>query len=72
MPANVDQFERAAAEIAHDTIGFVNARCHAERGELCLARAGQNFDGATAEPLGFGNKRRAIGRVAAGGSGNRM
>ena len=41
---DIDQFERAAAEVADDAVGIVDARHHAERRQFCLARAGEDFD----------------------------
>ena len=57
---HVDQFERAAAEIADDAVRPVEAGDHAERGQLGLALAGQHLDLGAADPLGRGDEVRAV------------
>jgi hypothetical protein len=72
VAAHVDQFERAAAEIADDAVGFVHARDDAERRQLGLPRARQDLDGDAADALGLGDEVRSVGGVAAGGGGDRI
>ena len=64
---HVDEFERAAAEIADDAVGPVEAGDHAERGQLGLALAGDHVDPGAADLLGLGDEVRAVPGVAAGG-----
>lgn len=66
VPAHVDQFERAAAEIADDAVGMMDARDHAERREPRLARARQDLDLHGADALGLRDEIGAVGGVAAG------
>ena len=42
--ADIDKLERAAAKVADNAVGAVNAGNDAERGQVGLARAGQHFD----------------------------
>jgi len=72
VAAHVDQFERAAAEIADDTVGLVNARDDAKRRQLGFARAGQDFDRNAADAFGLGDEIRPVGGVAARGGGDRI
>src|SRR5271157_3194155 len=58
--AYIDEFERAAAEIADHAVGAMHARNHAERGELSFASAGQNLDFSVDGALGELDERRAI------------
>ena len=51
VAAHLDQFERAAAQVAHDPVRPVYARDHPERGESRLALAGKDFDGGAADLL---------------------
>ena len=44
IAAYVNQFQRAAAEIADDAVGLVHAGNHAQRRQLRFARARQDFD----------------------------
>ena len=62
--ARVDQFQRAAAEIADHAIGVMTGRDHAHCGELRLAHAGNQLDRAADRHLRRGEKLRAIGGVA--------
>ncbi len=62
--AHIDQFERAAAEIADDAIGAMHAGNHAERGELRLASAGQHFDVGADGALGELDEWRAVLGIA--------
>ena len=68
---DVDQFERAAAEIADNAVRLVDAGNDAERGELRFALARQNFDLGAADAFGLGDESAAVLRVAAGGGGDR-
>ncbi len=72
--ANIDQFERAAAEIADDTVGAMHAGDDAERGELGFARAGENIDLGLQRALGGANEGPAVLGVAARrrGDGERL
>ena len=72
VAAHVDQFERAAAEIADDAVGIVDAGDDAERRQFCLARARQDFDRHAADALGLGDEVGAVGGVAAGGGRDRI
>ena len=42
--ADIDELERAAAEIADDAVGAMHAGNNAERGELGLLAAGEYVD----------------------------
>ncbi len=66
MPVHVGQLERAAAEVADDAVGLVEARHHAERGQFRLALAGKNVDLGAADALGLGDEGLAVLGVAAG------
>ncbi len=69
---HVDQFERAAAEIADDAVGIMDAGDDAERGQFGLARPRQDFNGNAADAFGLGDELGTIGGVAAGGSRDRI
>lgn len=69
--AHIDQLERAAAEIADDAVGMMDAGDHAERRQPCLARARQDFDLHGADALGFRDEVGAVGGIAAGCGRNR-
>jgi len=69
--AYVDQFERAAAKIADNAVGPVHAGNHAERGEIGLARAGQDLDVRADGRFGELDESRPVLGVAAGGCGDR-
>ena len=64
---DIDQFERAAAEVADDAVGTMKAGNHAERGQLGLALAGNHVDLGAADLLGRGDEVLAVPRIAAGG-----
>ena len=66
MPVDVGEFERAAAEIADDAVGLVEAGDDAERGEFRLALAGEHVDLGAADALGLGDEGLAVVGVAAG------
>ncbi len=68
--AHVDQFERAAAEIADDAVGAMHAGNDAERGEFGLARAGEHVDLGADGALGELDEGAAVLGVAAGGGGD--
>src|SRR6185437_9336402 len=72
VAADVDQFQRAAAEIADDAIGLVDAGDDAERRQFGLSRTGENLDLGATDALGLGDEVRTVGRVAAGGGGDRV
>jgi hypothetical protein len=44
VPAHVGQFQRAAAEVADDAVGFMESGNDSERGQFRLALAGQHAD----------------------------
>ena len=69
--ADIDKFERAAAEIADDAVGAMNAGNDAERGQFGLARAGEHFDVGADGPLGELDEGGAVLGVAAGRGGDR-
>ena len=62
--AHIDQFERAAAEIADDAIGAMHAGNYAERGKFRLASAGQHFDVGADGALGELDEWRAVLGIA--------
>ncbi len=68
---HVDQFERAAAQVADDAVRLVHAGDHTERGQIGLALARQNLDRRAADALGLANEGVPVARVAAGGGGDR-
>ena len=72
VAVDVDQFERAAAEIADDAVGIVDAGDDAERRQFCLARARQDLNLGAADALGLGDEIGTVGGVAAGGGGDRV
>ena len=63
---HVDQFQRAAAEIADDAVGLVEAGHHAERGQFRLALPGDDVDLGAADLLGRGDELLAVAGIAAG------
>ena len=71
VPVDVGQLERAAAEIADDAVGLVEAGDDAERGQFRLALAGEDVDLGAADALGLGDEGLAVLGVAAGGGGDR-
>ncbi len=68
---HVDQFERAAAEIADDAVRLMDAGHDAERGEMGLAFTRQNGDRRAADARRFGDEGAAIACIAAGRGGDR-
>jgi hypothetical protein len=70
LAGNVDQLERAAAEVADDTVSVVDGRDHTQRRQLCLARAGQNLDGRAEDAFGAADEFGAVVGLAAGRSGD--
>jgi hypothetical protein len=66
VAVHIDELERAAAEIADDSVGAIDARHHAERGEPRLARAGQNLDLLAADRFRRRDEFRTVLGVAAG------
>ena len=68
----VDQLQRAAAEIADDAVGVVNAGHDAECGQLCLARARQDLNRYAADAFGLGDEIGTVAGVAAGGGRDRI
>ena len=62
--AHVDQLEAAAAEIADEAVGVVNAGDDADGSEFRLLGAGQNLDRHVEDALGLGDKVRTILRFA--------
>ena len=71
MAVHVGQFERAAAEIADDAVGLVNAGDDSERRELCFAPARQHRDRDPAHLFGLDDEGRAVVGVPAGGRRDR-
>ena len=69
---DVDEFERAAAEIADHAVGGVESGDDAERRQLGLAPAGEEFDRSAAGGLGVPEELGPVGRVARGGGGERV
>ena len=67
---DVDQLERAAAEVADDTVRIVDPGDDAKRGKFCFARAGQDMNPGAADPLSRGDEVGAVGGVAAGRGGD--
>ena len=63
--ADIDQFQRPAAQIADDAVGAMHAGDDAERGELGFARTGENIDLGLERALGGANEGTAILGVAA-------
>jgi hypothetical protein len=61
---HIDEFERAAAEIADHAVGAMHAGDHAECGELRFAPAGQDLDFGADGALGELDERRAILGIA--------
>ena len=70
VAAHVRQLQRSAAEIADHTVGSVNPRDHAKRGQFRFARTGQDFDRHSADALRLGDEIRAIGGLATRGGGD--
>ena len=65
MAVDVRQFERAAAEIAHDPVGPIHAGHDAEGRQRRLAPAGQHLDVLAADALGRVDEIRTVLGVAA-------
>ena len=68
---HVDQFERAAAEVADDAVRLVDAGHDAERGEMGFAFARQDRNRRAADARRLGDEGAPVARVAAGGGGDR-
>ena len=68
---HVDQLQRAAAEVADDAVRLVHAGDHPERGQIGLARAGEDLDRSAADALGLPDEGVAIARIAASGGSDR-
>ena len=64
---HVNEFERAAAEIADDAVGTMEAGEDAERRVMRFAPAREHVDLGTADLGGLGNEGAPVGGVAAGG-----
>ena len=67
VAVHVDQFERAAAEIADDAVGLVEPGDDAERGILRFLLAGEHLDRLAADALGRLDELRPVLGIAAGG-----
>ncbi len=66
VPAHVDQFERAAAEIADDAVGMVDARDHPRAPTACASRGPDRISIVHGtDALGLGDEVGAVGGVAA-------
>jgi hypothetical protein len=72
VAVHVDQFQRAAAEIADDAVGVVNAGHYAECGQFCLARSRQDLNRNAADAFGLGDEIGTVAGVAAGGGRDRI
>ena len=70
LSAHIDEFERAATEIAHDTVRLMQSRDDTERGILRLLLAGEHRDVLAADALRRSNELRTVVGVAAGSRGN--
>ncbi len=62
--ADVDDLEAAAAKVAGDAVGLVNAGNHAERRQPRLLPAGKHLDAGADDALHRGDEFRAVGRLA--------
>src|SRR4029079_8372911 len=71
MAAHFGELERAATQVADDSIRPVKAGNHPEGGKLRLALAGKNGNFGAADALRFGDEGLAVFRLATGGRGNR-
>ena len=69
---DVDQFERAAAEIADDAVGAVNSGDDAERGKPRFLLARKHLDRHAAGGLGLSDERGTVLGLAHGGGGDRI
>ena len=67
---DIDQLERAAAEIADHAVGQMYAGNDAERGQFRLARAGEHVDFGVDDPFRKLDEGGAVLGVAAGGGGD--
>ena len=67
---HVDEFERAAAEIADHAVAAMDAGNDAERGEFGFARAGQHLDFNAEDTLGLIDEGLAVLGVATGRRGD--
>ena len=68
---DIDELERAAAEIADHAVGLVHAGNDAERRQLRLARAREHVDLGADDRFGELDEGRAVLGVAAGGRRDR-
>ncbi len=69
---DVDEFERAAAEVARDAIRLRDAGHHAQRGVARLFLAGQHADVAAQRLLGLVDELLAVRGLARRGGGQRI
>ncbi len=67
VPMDIGEFERTAAEVADDAVGFVEAGDDAKRRQFRLAFARDHLDLGAADALGFDNEGLAVPGVAASG-----
>ena len=67
VAVDVDQLERAAAEVAGDAVGIVDAGDDAVGGETGLVGAGQDLDLDTADAFELGDEGRAVLGLTRGG-----
>src|SRR5262249_23136415 len=67
MSVHVDELERAAAEIADDSVGSVDPRYDAKRRQPRLARTGQELDFLAADRFRGRDEFRPVVGVATGG-----
>jgi hypothetical protein len=68
---NINELERAAAEVADHAVRLVHAGDHAEGGQFRLARTGEHLDLYPDGALGKLDEAAAVLGVAAGGRGDR-
>jgi hypothetical protein len=69
-PLDIDQFQRAAAEIADHAVGPMHAGNDAKRRQLGLARAREHVDLGTDGAPGERDEGAAVAGIAARGRGN--
>ena len=69
---DIDELERAAAEIADHAVRLMHAGDHAERGQFRLARARKDVDLGSHDAFGKLDKGAAVLGVTTGGGGDRQ
>jgi hypothetical protein len=66
LAVDVDQFERAAAEVADDPVGPVHRRHHTKRRQLCFARTRKDLDPGAENAFALGDEIRSVVGFATG------